>query len=110
MKSTKQIVCPRTTLLVLIATAAWVTVGTAYGQTLIGNPGSGWQTWNPEIDLNDSGAPYWDVPWGASGNYGGANAEKNTGFCLTSTGDCQGVGSALSLLGRWHFGGRPTTQ
>jgi len=103
--SLRQIVCPRTTLFLLIAIATWATIGTAYGQTVMGSPGSGWQTWNPATDLNDSGAPYWDVPWGASGNYGGANAEKNVGFCLTSTGDCQGVGSALFAPGPLAFWG-----
>jgi hypothetical protein len=89
----------KTSLILLIAIAAWATIGTAYGQTLIGSPGAAWQTWTPAADLNNNGAPYWDVPWGASGSYAGSLAEKNAGFCLTPTGDCQGIGSALFAPG-----------
>ena len=104
----------RTLLLLQIAIAVLAICGTSHAQTLIGSPGAGWQTWtaaadqygNP-IDLNDSGAPYWDVPWGASGNYGGSTAEKNVGFCMTSTGDCQGIGSALYAPGALAFWGMP---
>jgi hypothetical protein len=92
-------------LIVLGAIAAVAICGTSYAQTLIGSPGAGWQTWTPATDLNDNFAPYWDVPWGASGNYGGSNAQKNVGFCLTSTGDCQGIGSALFAPGPLTFWG-----
>lgn len=98
---------PRTSLILLIAMVVLTTCMASYAQTLIGSPGAGWQTWTPAIDLNDSGAPYWDVPWGASGNYGGGHAEKNVGFCLTSTGDCQGIGSALFAPGPIAFWGMP---
>jgi hypothetical protein len=83
------------------------TSSVAGGLTLIGSPGAGWQTWVPATDLNDNGTPYWDVPWGASGSYGGGFAEKNVGWCLTSTGDCQGIGSALFAPGALPFWGYP---
>jgi hypothetical protein len=95
----------RASFKLLIGIAAWATIGSAYSQTLIGSPGAGWQSWTPSTGLNDNGAPYWDVAWGASGNYGGSNAEKNVGFCLTSTGDCQGLGSALRAPGAIPFWG-----
>ena len=65
-----------TSLMLLVSIAAWATVATGYGQSLIGSPGAGWQTWTPATDLNDNGAPYWDVTWGASGAYGGSAAER----------------------------------
>jgi len=111
-----KVVRPRTGLIVLIAIAASATMDTAYGQALIGSPGAGWQTWTAAldanfngIDLNNNGAPYWDVIWGASGaTYGlGAAAEKNPGFCMTSTGDCQGIGSALAAPGALPFWAMP---
>ena len=112
MAGVRKAVRPRTSLILLIALVACVTCANA--QQLIGSPGAGWQTWtaaadafgNP-IDLNSNGAPYWDVPWGASGSYGGGLAEKNVGFCLTSTGDCQGIGSALFAPGAVAFWGMP---
>ena len=102
----------RTPLIVLIAIAAIAMCGTSYAQTVIGS-GGGWQTWSATakdqygepLDLNNNGAPYWDVTWGASGNYGGGPAEKNVGFCLTSTGDCQGPGSAIFAPGALAFWG-----
>ena len=81
---------PKSRLIILIAIATVALCGTSYAQSLVGTPGAGWQTWKPATDLNDSGAPYWDVPWGASNNDEGSYAEKNVGYCLTSTGDCQG--------------------
>lgn len=93
--------------ILLAAIAAAAICGNSYADTLIGSPGAGWQSWTPDIDLNDNGAPYWDVPWGASGNYGGGAAEKNAGFCMTSTGDCQGIGSALFAPGALPFWGTP---
>ena len=97
----------RTSLLIAGAVAALAAVGSACGQTLIGSPGAGWQNWKPAADLNNNLAPYWDVPWGASGAYGGGLAEKNIGFCLTSTGDCQGIGSARFAPGALPFWGMP---
>ena len=95
----------RSSLIIAGAVAAWAAVGSAYSQTLIGSPGAGWQNWTPATDLNSNNAPYWDVPWAASGNYLGNTAEKNVGFCLTSTGDCQGIGSALFAPGAIPFWG-----
>jgi len=78
----------------------------ASAQTIIGSPGAGWQSWTA-ANLTDNKAPYWDVPWGASGSYGGTYADKNVGFCMTSTGDCQGIGSALLAPGALPFWGMP---
>ena len=98
----------RTSLILLIVIAAVATSGNSSAQTLIGSPGAGWQTWTPNKDLNNNGKPYWDVPWGASGQYNGGNsAEKNVGFCMTSTGDCQGIGSANFAPGALPFWGKP---
>jgi hypothetical protein len=104
----------RTSFILLIAIAAWATAGTAYGQVLLGSSGAGWQTWNLAqdvdgnfIDLNSNGAPYWDVPFLTfnGGGYGGQPAAKSVGYCLTSNGDCQGVGSALFAPGPLPFWG-----
>ena len=104
----------RLSFILLIAIAAWAIVGNAYGQTLIGSPGAGWQTWNVNIDingnfmdLNNNGAPYWDVPFLAFGNYNGTPAAKSVGWCMTSNGDCQGIGSALFAPGPLPFWGMP---
>lgn len=96
--------------MLLIAMAVFATCSMSLGQSLIGSPGAGWQTWIADIngtDLNNNGMPYWDVPWGASGSYGGGLAEKNVGFCLTSTGDCQGIGSGVFAPGAIPFWGMP---
>jgi hypothetical protein len=84
----------RTSFILLIAIAAWTTVGTVYGQTLLGSPGAGWQSWtvtpisSNQPDLNDNGAPWWDLQWAAAGTYGSSTfADKNPGFCMTATGD-----------------------
>jgi hypothetical protein len=102
----------RTRLILLIAIAAVTICGTSYAQTLIGSPGAGWQTWSvtpnsfTQADLNDNGAPYWDVQWAAAGSYGGGNlADKNAGFCMTSMGDCVGMGSAALAPGALPFWG-----
>jgi len=102
------------TLFLQAAIAAALICGTSYGQTVIGSSGAGWQTWtigdNNTIpsDLNDNSAPYWDVTWETFSNtYGGTPADKNAGFCLTSTGDCQGLGSAASAPGALPFWGTP---
>ena len=110
----------RTSFILLLAIAAWATVGTAHAQVLIGSSGAGWQTWNLAtdvdgnyIDLNSNGAPFWDVPFltfnvsNSTGGYGGTPAAKSVGYCLTSTGDCQGVGSALLAPGTLPFWGMP---
>lgn len=104
----------RTTVLLLAATAAVLICGTSSAQTVIGSSGAGWQTWtlgdNNTIpsDLNDNSAPYWDVTWETFSNtYGGTPADKNAGFCLTSTGDCQGLGSGAWAPGTLPFWGTP---
>ena len=102
------------TLTLVIAMALWAMCGTSYAQNLIGSPGANWQTWNLAkdasgnfIDLNSNGNPYWDVPFLAFsfGTYGGSPAAKSVGWCMTSTGDCQGVGSALYAPGPLPFWG-----
>ncbi len=98
--------------LLLIAMAVLATCAASHAQTLLGSPGAGWQTWNLDqdsnsnfIDLNSNGYPYWDVPFLAFGNYSGTPADKSVGWCLTSTGDCQGIGSALYAPGPLPFWG-----
>jgi len=102
------------TLTLAIAMAVWAMCGTSDAQNLIGSPGAGWQTWNLAkdssgdfIDLNSNGAPFWDVPFLAFSfaGYGGTPAAKSVGWCLTSTGDCQGAGSALFAPGPIPFWG-----
>jgi hypothetical protein len=114
--SLRKLVRTRPTLIVLIAIAACCTIGTAYGQTLIGSPGSGWQTWtvvpnspDPQPNLNDNGAPWWDLQWNAassSGAYATGPADKNPGFCMTATGDCVGIGSGALAPGTLPFWGQ----
>jgi hypothetical protein len=114
----------------LIAIAVGATVGSAHGQALIGSPGAaGWQSWsvddilcgeenngNTALDgcipyINYLGqvspgtpAPYWNTEFGSSRpNDESYPSEKNVGFCLTSTGDCQGIGSALVAPGPLKF-------
>jgi hypothetical protein len=110
--------------IVLVAFAVLATCGTSYAQTLIGSPAAGWQSWSvddilcgeelsgnnaPDTCIPYSGttltpAPYWNTEFGASRpNDEGFPAEKNVGFCLTSTGDCQGIGSALFAPGTLEF-------
>jgi len=105
---------PGTTLILLVAIAACATCASA--QSLIGSAGNGWQTWNLNqdafgnfIDLNSNNSPYWDVPFLTfnAGGYGGNLANKSVGWCLTSTGDCQGVGSALFAPGPLPFWAGP---
>ena len=105
---------PGTILILLIAIAACTTCASA--QSLIGSAGNGWQTWNitpsalgPLGDLNSNNSPYWDVPFLTfnAGGYGGNLANKSVGWCLTSTGDCQGVGSALFAPGPLPFWAGP---
>jgi hypothetical protein len=103
--------CLLTTIVVLTVVAA------SHAQTLIGSPGAGFQTWSttngaqPSLgelgDLNSNGAPYWDVPFLAFGSYSGTPAAKSIGWCLTSNGDCQGIGSKLFAPGALPFWGMP---
>ena len=102
----------RTRLILLIAIAAVTICGTSNAQILIGSPGAGWQTWtvtpisSDQPDLNDSGAPWWDLQWNSAGNYGtSTTADKNPGFCMTATGDCVGVGSQGLAPGTLPFWG-----
>jgi len=104
---------PGTTLILLVAIAACATCASA--QSLIGSAGNGWQTWSltpsaalgPLGDLNSNGAPYWDVPFLAFGQYSGGFAAKSVGWCMTSNGDCQGIGSALFAPGTLPFWAGP---
>ena len=100
--------------LILLAVLVAATVCAAHAQTLIGTPGAGWQTWNLAvdnssvfIDLNSNGSPYWDVPLLTFGNYNVTKSpsNKSIGWCMTSTGDCQGLGSALYAPGPLPFWG-----
>jgi hypothetical protein len=109
MKSTNhtQTIQLRTSFILLIAIAACALCGTSSAQTVIGSAGAGWQTWTLS-DVNDLGGPYWDTQWGGSQpNSEHSAAEKNVGFCMTSTGDCQGIGSALLAPGTLPFWGMP---
>ncbi len=101
-------------LLTIIALATASTASPA--QTLIGSPGAGWQTWNLAqdsnnefIDLNSNGQPFWDVQLLTFGNYATPKnpSNKSIGWCLTSTGDCQGIGSALFAPGSIPFWSMP---
>jgi hypothetical protein len=100
----------RTRLILLIAIAAITICPTSYAQTLIGSTGAGWQTWtvtpisSTQPDLNDSGAPWWDLQWAAAGSYGNSSlADKNPGFCSTATGDCVGMPSGAFAPGALPF-------
>ena len=102
----------------LVAFAAVAICGASYAQTLIGSPGAGWQTWTTAvdvngnfIDLNSNNAPYWDVPFltfnAVGSGYGKNPANKSVGWCMTSNGDCQGMGSALFAPGALPFWSMP---
>src|SRR5215470_6724133 len=104
----------RTRLVLLIAIVAVTICATSYAQTLIGSPGAGWQTWTvtpisfTQPDLNDSGAPWWDLQWAAAGSYGSSSgADKNPGFCITATGDCVGIASGAFAPGTLPFWAMP---
>jgi hypothetical protein len=103
---------PRTRLTLMIVIATVAICGTSNAQILIGTPGAGFKTWNLNknasgdfIDLNSNNAPFWDVPFLAFGQYSSKPANKSVGWCLTSTGDCQGIGSALFAPGPLPFWG-----
>jgi len=94
-------------LIMLTAIAAVSLCGTSHAQSVKGSSGAGWQAWTSS-DVNDNGFPFWDTQWGGSQpNSETSPAEKNVGFCMTSTGDCQGVGSALLAPGTLQFWGMP---
>src|SRR4051794_40614656 len=100
-------------LLAVIAIAIACTDSQA--QKLIGSPGAGWQNWSVtpnssvQPDLNDNASPYWDVQWASAiGGYGNPTvADKNAGFCMTSTGDCVALGSGALAPGAIPFWGMP---
>jgi len=102
-------------LILLFALVALTTCAASNAQTLIGTPGAGWQTWSvtpissTQPDLNDNGAPWWDLQWAAAGsNYANTGgADKNPGFCMTATGDCVGMGSAAVAPGAIPFWAMP---
>jgi len=135
MRAKQQTLCVhrgwRIGLCLLTAIVVMTTCVGAHAQTIIGSAGNGWQTWNLAVDpnddrhyvdLNSNGAPFWDVPLTTFGDNqdgenfplnvppffvqtGGNAANKSIGWCLTSTGDCQGVGSALNAPGPLPFWG-----
>ncbi len=78
----------------------------SYAQMVEGSPGAGFQHWAVG-NLNNNSAPFWDAPSKSFG-FNGPNfqkASKNVGFCLTATGDCDGVGSFRSAPGSLSFWG-----
>ena len=101
--------------LILLAVFAAATICAAHAQTLLGSTGAGWQSWSvtpissTQPNLNDNGAPWWDLQWaGAGSNYvNTSGADKNPGFCMTATGDCVGMGSAALAPGALKFWGMP---
>jgi len=92
---------PRTSFILLIAMVACATCATSFAQSIIGSPGAAFQTWTV-ADLNNNGAPYWDA---VSENYLGNQTNKNVGFCLTGTGDCVGIFTAVFAPGPIPFWG-----
>ena len=101
--------------LILLAVFAAATICAAHAQTLLGSTGAGWQSWSvtpissTQPNLNDNGAPWWDLQWaGAGSNYvNTSGADKNPGFCMTASGDCVGMGSAALAPGALKFWGMP---
>lgn len=105
---------PKITFTLLIVIAAVAISGTSSAQSVIGSAGAGWQTWTvtpisfTQPDLNDNGAPWWDLQWAAAGSYGSSTlADKNPGFCMTATGDCVGIASGAFAPGTLPFWGQP---
>jgi hypothetical protein len=94
---------PRIRLIPLIVLAVSATCSTSFAQTIIGSPGAGFQTWKA-ANLNNNGAPYWDA---FTKNQLNNNTSRNIGFCLTNSGDCVGINSALFAPGAIPFWGMP---
>jgi hypothetical protein len=94
---------PRIRLMLLIVLAVSATCSTSFAQTIIGSPGAGFQTWKA-ANLNNNGAPYWDA---FTQNQLNNNTSRNVGFCLTNSGDCVGINSALFAPGAIPFWGTP---
>jgi hypothetical protein len=88
----------RTRLLILLIATSCTT---SFAQSIIGSPGAGFQTWQT-ANLNNNGAPYWDA---FTQNQLGNQTSRNIGFCLTSSGDCLGINSALFAPGAIPFWG-----
>ena len=88
-------------LIVLIAMALAATCSTSLAQSIIGSSGAGFQTWKA-ANLNNNGAPYWDA---VTQDYLGNKTSRNIGFCLTNSGDCVGINSALFAPGAIPFWG-----
>lgn len=91
----------RATFALLVALAVSAGCVPGYGQSILGSAGAGFQTWTA-TDLNNNGAPYWDA---VTQNYLGNPTNKNVGFCLTGTGDCVGILTALFAPGPIPFWG-----
>lgn len=91
----------KTPLVLLIAIGVLATCNTSFAQSVIGSPGAGFQTWKA-ANLNNNGAPYWDA---FTQNRLGNQTSRNIGFCLTNSGDCLGINSALSAPGVIPFWG-----
>ncbi len=92
------------------ATVAVLLTGTpcaaSYAQTVVGSAGAGFQHWTVG-NLNNNNAPFWDAPSKSFG-FNASNfqkASKNVGFCMTGTGDCEGVGSDRAAPGPLPFWG-----
>ena len=120
MQARYRVVHPHQVLKVSLCLAAAIALATvsaaSHAQALIGTPGAGWQTWSvtpissDQPDLNDNGAPWWDLQWAAAntnGAYGTGLADKNPGFCMTATGDCVGMASAAFAPGALPFWAMP---
>ncbi len=88
-------------LILLIAIAVCASGAMCYAQTIKGSAGAGFQTWTAK-DLNNNGAPYWDA---VTENYLGDPTNKNVGFCLTGSGDCVGILTAVYAPGPIPFWG-----
>ena len=90
----------------LLAVGCTLLSSGSQAQTVIGSASAGFQNWHAS-NLNNNRAPFWDAPYTDFGPVSPPTASKNVGFCLTSTGDCQGVASALSAPGAIPFWGMP---
>src|SRR5579864_1894884 len=101
LKELCQAVGSRNRLILLIAMAVSASCSTSFAQSIIGSAGAGFQTWKA-ANLNNNGAPYWDA---FTQNQLGNKTSRNIGFCLTNSGACVGVNSALLAPGAIPFWG-----
>ena len=88
-------------LIALFVMAVAANCSTSFAQSIIGSSGAGFQTWKA-ANLNNNGAPYWDA---LTQDYLGNKTSRNIGFCLTNSGDCVGINSALFAPGTIPFWG-----